>query len=150
MAEKMCITLRPERIHLGGSSMKILDSHRGRYKIPYREIVSAFLSVPDRESGIYYEPDITDITRDMNGDLILYDTENSRWRIQMDLAESTAGNVLIDLAVHAPHILIGGQTWLDADEEEDFAEAVRMTAVMQTVNRAGEARVKGGEPTGRG
>lgn len=131
MTERMCITLRPERIHLGGSSMKILDSHRGRYKIPYQEIVSAFLSVPDRKTGVYYEPEITDITRDMNGDLILYDTENSRWRIQMDLAESTAGSVLADLAVHAPYILIGRQPWLDVDEEEDFAEAVRMTAVMR-------------------
>lgn len=131
MAERMCITLRPERIHLSGSSMKILDSHRGRYKIPYQEIVSAFLRIPDRESGIYYEPEVTDITRDMNGDLILYDTENSRWRIQMDLAESTAGSVLADLAVRAPYILIGRQPWLDVDDEEDFAEAVRMTAAMR-------------------
>ena len=111
--------------------MKILDSHRGRYKIPYQKIVSAFLRIQDGESGICYEPEITDITRDMNGDLILYDTENSRWRIQMDLAESTAGSVLADLAVRAPYILIGRQSWLDVDEEEDFAEAVRMTAVMR-------------------
>lgn len=131
MAERMYITLRPEQIHLGGSCMKILDSHRGRYKIPYQEIVSAFLSIPDRESGVYYEPDITDITRDMNGDLILYDTANSRWRIQMDLAESTAGNVLADLAVHAPYVLLGRQPWLDVDDEEDFAEAVKMTAAMR-------------------
>lgn len=145
MAERMCITLRPKRIHLSGSSMEILDSHRGRYKIPYRKIISAFLSVRDKETGIYYEPEVTDITRGMNGDMILYDIENSRWRIQMDLADSTVGSVLADLAMHAPYILIGKPPWLDIDDEEDFAEAVRMTAVMRAAGQEGEVYLKGEE-----
>lgn len=42
-----------------------------------------------------------------------------------------AGSLLENLVVYAPHILIGGMPWLDIDDEEGVAEAVRMTAVMR-------------------
>ena len=44
---------------------------------------------------------------------------------------------MVDLAVHAPYILMGGQEWLNVDSEEEFIEAVRMTDVMRHADKAG-------------
>ena len=97
MAERVCITLRPEEIQFADNCMKISDSRHGKYMISYQKIVSAVLRVPDREAGTYYEPELADITRDMKGDIILYDTGNCKWRILTDIAENKAGGVIIDL-----------------------------------------------------
>lgn len=124
-------TLRPERIQFGRDSMKISDSHYGGYKIPYQKIVVVCLSIPDKESGVYQEPEITDITADMEGDLILYDSDYCRWRIQTDLIDRTAGRLLEELAMLVPYLFMGEQSWLDVDNEEEFGEAVRMTNAMR-------------------
>lgn len=131
MEKEKYIVLQPECIQFGENSMKILDSHHGRYRIPYRKIVFAFLNITDRKSGICYEPEIADVTRDMEGELIFYDSEHQKWKIQTDLLGKTAGCLLADLALHAPYILLGKQTWLEVDDEEEFAEAARMADVMR-------------------
>lgn len=133
MGKESQITIRPEQIRFGSHNMKISGSDCGRYKIPYHEIVAAFLQIPDEESGTYHEPDITEITRDLKGDLILYDSGHGRWRIRTDLTGMAAGGLLEDLAIHAPYILIGGseKSWLDLDNAEEFAEAVKMTEIMR-------------------
>ncbi len=52
MKKEMCIVLETECIQFNGNCIRILDSHRGRDKIPYRKIVTAFLRVTDKETGI--------------------------------------------------------------------------------------------------
>ncbi len=108
MQEKSQITLRPERIQFSSHSMKISDPDHGGYKIPYREIVLASLLAPGREEGTCYEPEITDITGDMEGDLILCDSKCCKWRIHPELTGMTAGSLLENLIIHAPYILVGG------------------------------------------
>lgn len=131
MAGGSQITLRPKRICFGLSGMKISDLDCGNYKIPYQEMILAFIGAQDRKSVNYPEPDIMDITKDMEGDVILYDSGHCRWRIQTDLTGITAGMLLTDLAMHAPHIILGGHAWFDVNNEEEFAEAVRMVAIMR-------------------
>lgn len=108
MQEKSQITLRPEKIQFSSRSMKISDPDHGGYKIPYREIIHVSLMIPGREEGTCYEPEITDITGDMEGDLILCDSKCCKWRIHPELTGMTAGSLLENLTMHAPYILVGG------------------------------------------
>lgn len=131
MVKELQITLRPERICFGLNSMKISGLNCGSYIISYQEIILAFLSVQDKMSGIYYEPNVMDIARSIEGDLILYDSGHCRWRIQTDLVGIAANRLLADLAIHAPHIILGEHSWFDVNNEEEFAEAVRMVTTMR-------------------
>lgn len=131
MEEKPDMMLRPERIQIGRSSIQIMDPAAGRHKIPYKEIISACISVKDQGSGIYHEPEITDICESMEGDLILYDRRHRRWRILTDLAEQTAGSIVIQLAVRAPYILLGAQPWIDMEDDEAYAEMITMVETMR-------------------
>lgn len=131
MEEKPDIMLRPQRIQIGRNSIRLVDSGAGRYKIPYKEIVSACICVKDQVSGIYYEPEITDICEGMEGDLIIYDRKHCKWRIQTDLADQMAGGILIQLAVHAPYILLGAQPWFDMEDDEAFSEMISMVETMR-------------------
>ena len=71
MEENLDITLRPVKISFTASCIKIADLNCGKYRVPYKGIVLACLCVCDGESDVGYEPDITDITGDMDGELIL-------------------------------------------------------------------------------
>ena len=46
------------------------------------------------------------------------------------MSEKAAGEVLLELSTYAPYILIGKQTWFDAEDEEDFAEISDMVELM--------------------
>ena len=48
----------------------------------------------------------------------------------LDLVEKTAQAMLSELAMHAPHILIGRQTWVDLEDADAFAEIANMVDLM--------------------
>ena len=129
--ENRNITLHPEKISFRKSYVGIKDAAYGNRRIPYKEIVLGYLRVRDQESGGYYKPEITDITRDMDGDLILYDYRHCCFHIRTDLVSETAGAMLGELTMHAPYILAGGQEWFDEYDEKQFAEIGKMVEIMQ-------------------
>lgn len=131
MEENLNITLKPEQIRFTGSGIKIKDSCGGRYKIPYKELVMASVEVFDEDSGIYYEPEITDITEEMEGDLLLYNNQHRLWRIQTDGLDKPTGTLLAELVRYAPYIIVGRQTWLDMEDAAAFAEAGSMVELMR-------------------
>lgn len=131
MKRNLDITLRPESILFTGNCIKIADFNSGKYKISYKEIVLAYLRVRDRESGIVYEPEVIDITTDMEGELIICDSAHCQFRIKTDLTGKPAGALLLELALHAPYILIGAQTWFDQKDEREFKEIKNMVETMR-------------------
>ena len=130
------IRLRPRTIHFGSNSVTITDSQTGKYKIPYKEIVLVFIRIYDHETGDYQEPELTDITSDMEGDLILCDAEHCRWEIETELSGRTAGALLEELCIHAPFAVAGGQSWFDQENEGEFEEVREMVSLMRACERA--------------
>lgn len=122
--------LKPKGICFTPRYIKITDSGRKQYQIFYKDLILASLQTFDDKSGACYEPDITDITKNMEGDLILYGFGNTRWQIRMEETGKTAGSALSDLAAHAPHILIGRQTWIDIENEEELETLGNMVNLM--------------------
>lgn len=125
------VTLRPEEIRFKKKYMEIRDSQYGICRIPYKEMVLAYINVRDEESDRCYRPDITEITKNMGRDLILYDSQHCCFNIQMDLTEKTAGAVLGELTRHAPYILAGGQEWFDEEDKEQFFRIGEMVEIMR-------------------
>lgn len=130
MESKAGITLRPSGIRFTGSCIKMRDPRSGEYRIPYKDLVLAGIRIYDKVSGSYYEPEVTDITKDMEGDLILYDLRHVRWQIRTEVSGKRAGALIEELAVRWPGILIGRQTWADIENDEDFAEIGNMVRLM--------------------
>lgn len=131
MEKSLDIILKPEKVCFTKTGIRIMDSRLGRYKIPYRELVLAGIKAADRESGGYYEPEITEITEDTDGELILCDSRNRRFSIRTELTGRTAGNMISELGMRAPYILIGKQDWFDMDDEEAFGEIDSMVKLMR-------------------
>lgn len=130
MENKAGIILKPSGIRFTGSCIKLRDSRSGEYRIPYKDLVLAGIRIYDKFSGSYYEPELTDITKDMEGDLILYDFRHVRWQINTEVSGKRAGALIEELAVRWPCILIGKQTWADIENEGDFEEIGNMVRLM--------------------
>lgn len=130
MGERLSITLKPEKIRFTEHCIKVTDSHAGRYKIPYKNLVQAWIRGKDG-SGALYEPDILDITEDMEGELFFRDSDNCFFEIQTELTGRAAGGMLSELSAHAPYILIGKPDWADPEDEEMYAEISSMVKLMR-------------------
>lgn len=131
MKQKLNIVLKPTDIQFTEKWLETVDSHTGRYRLLYEDIVHAGLRIYDRNSGEWYEPEITEITKGMEGDLVLCDHQSCQWTIHTDLMEKTAQTILSELAMHAPYILIGRQTWIDLEDEDVFTEISNMVDLMR-------------------
>ncbi|MEY8324073.1 hypothetical protein AALB47_09185 [Lachnospiraceae bacterium 54-11] len=125
------ITLTVRQIDFTRNSIKVTDIYSDKYQFPYKEIVFASLSILDKETCEFYEPEITEITKEMKGDLLLYDSHGCKWRFQTDLSGKTAGVVFLELSLHAPYIVLGGQSWFEAENEDDFNEIKNMVSLMR-------------------
>ncbi|MCI8978744.1 hypothetical protein D5282_01580 [bacterium 1xD8-48] len=131
MEKYLNITLKPQKVEFTGKSIKITDTISGKFQIPYRELASAYIRICDRETGGYYEPELADITGNMDGELILYNFQKCRWKIYTDETGKTAGSMLSELVKRAPYILSGGNSWIDLENEEDFSEIEKMVKLMR-------------------
>ena len=129
--EKEKVVLYPERISFKRKRIRLLDGEKGRYQIPYEELVLACLRVTDQESGSSYEPEVTDITEEMEGELVLYDCRRRSVHLRTERLGRKAGSLFSELLEHAPYLLAGGSFWLDREDEEGMAEAYRMVTVMK-------------------
>lgn len=131
MGQDQSLTWRPEKIRFTRTCIKMMDSVQGGCRIPYKELVRAGVEVLDKKSGIWYEPEITEITPGTVGNLIFLDVRHRRFHIKTELTGRTAGDMLSELVMHAPYILIGAQSWFDEEDEEAFSEIKTMTELMQ-------------------
>lgn len=127
----MNLILKPTDIRFTKKWIDIVDFHTGRYKLPYKDIVWAGLRVYNQNSEDWYEPEITEIIKGMEGDLLICDNQNRQWIIHTDLVEKTAQAMLSELVMLAPHILAGHQSWIDLDDEAAFAEISSMVKLMR-------------------
>lgn len=130
MGENLNITLKPEKIRFTENCIKITDSHFGKYKIPYENLVQAWIRKND-ETGAAYEPEITDITEDMDGELLFRDSENCCFEIQTEQTGRPAGGMLSELSIHAPYILIGNPSWINPEDAEEREELNNMVNLMR-------------------
>lgn len=129
MEKQLSITLKPKKIRFMEKYIKITDSYSRGYKIPYKNLVQAWIRRKDG-SGAVYEPDIMDITEDMEGDLFFRDSKNCCFEIQTELTGRPAGEMLSELSIHAPYILIGKPDWIDPEDEDMFTELSSMVSLM--------------------
>ena len=126
-----CVTIHAEQISLGESFISITDAQHMKLRLLYSEIIVAYLEVPEGDTGRCYVPEITELSEDMEGCLVLYDRQYSRFEIYMEEEGVTGGYILKQLALHAPYIFLGYEPWLDEHDEKEFAEIKKMVSVMQ-------------------
>lgn len=130
MGERQNITLKPEKIRFTENCIRMTDSRAGRYKIPYKNLVQVWIRGKDR-TGAMYEPEIMDITEDMEGELLIRDSKNCFFEIQTELTGKTAGGMLSELSMRAPYILVGKPGWIDSENPEVFGEMGSMVKLMR-------------------
>lgn len=132
--ENLSIALKLKEIVLQSRYLNLTDIQEQTYCIPYEELVLAYISIHDTGSGeenSLMKPALEDITEDMDGELVMLDRRHYRWSLQMGLSGKKAGAVLKELSIRAPYMLLGGQTWFDETEEEDFTEVRKMVDIMR-------------------
>ena len=112
--------ITPERIVFGKSFIAAKTPQGERHRIFYKDIIWAYISVPDDRSGCCENPDIADVTENMEGTLVVYDKEQCRWIFRTDQTGQRAGGLLKELCIHAPYIVAGGQDWFDISNKADF------------------------------
>lgn len=130
MKKNLNIIFTPENIHFTEKCIQISDSRMGKYRIPYRELVLAGIIVFDKKSGDRFEPEITEITEEMDGELYFCNSRNRYFRVRTNCLGRTAGSLISELGRRAPYILIGKQTWFDPDDKESFEEVSNMVSLM--------------------
>lgn len=135
MKQKMNLILKPTDIQFTKKWIEVVDYHTGRYRLPYEDIVQAGLRIYNQNSEGWYEPEITEITKDMEGALVIYDHQSCHWIIHTDLVGKTGQAMLSELAMRAPYILIGRPIWVDLEDADAFAEISDMVDLMR---RCGE------------
>lgn len=133
--ENLETRIKPDKISFRKNFIMIKELKTGKYRILYKDIVLAKIRVKGDEEGSYQEPEITDITGNMEGDLILYDRQHTRWVIQPDRTGKKAGELLKELCIHAPYIMVGNQDWFDCSEEADFEMVGQMVSLMRECGR---------------
>lgn len=130
MGERQNITLKPEKIRFTENCIRMTDSQAGGYKIPYKNLVQVWIRGKDR-TGAMYEPEIMDITEDMEGELLIRDSKNCFFEIQTELTGKTAGGMLSELSMRAPYILVGKTNWIDLEDDDEYAEISKMLKLMR-------------------
>lgn len=129
--EGLEIRIAPEKVIFRKNHIAVAEPETGRNRIFYKDIVRAYIRIHD-ETGGYLEPEIMDIARDTEGELVLCAGKgNGRWIIRTDRTGQKAGALFEALCLHAPYILAGGQEWFDGLDEEDFGTVGRMVDIMR-------------------
>lgn len=123
--------IEPDQIIFGKSFMTAEKSQGEKYRIFYKDIVWAYISVQNDRTGCWEEPDIADVTEDLDGELVVCDRKRCRWVMQTDRSGQTAGSLLKKLCISAPYIVAGGQDWFDISKKPDFDMVRQMVKVKR-------------------
>lgn len=127
--------ITPVRVIFGKNYMTAGVSQREEYRIFYKDIIWAYISVPDDETGECIKPDIADITDGTNGELVVWDKKRRRWIFRTDQIGETAGSLLEKLCMNAPYIVAGGQDWFDISDKAEFDMIREMVKVKRACSR---------------
>lgn len=123
--------IEPDRVIFGKSFITAEKSQGERYRIFYKDIIWAYVSVPNGRMEDCEKPDIADVTEDMEGELVVCDKKRCRWVIQTDRSGQAAGGLLKRLCLNAPYIVAGGQDWFDISNKQDFDMIRQMVKVKR-------------------
>lgn len=137
--EYVNIFLRADELVFAADALRITDVRRDEYVIPYEEIVIAYIAVCSGEESETeqslrdsYAPEITDITKDTTGSLVIYNRQQNCFVIRMDsVGAVTAGQVIGKLTQYAPHALFGFQPWLNEYDDRQYEEILEMVDIMK-------------------
>lgn len=137
--EYVNIFLQADELVFAADALRITDVRRDEYVIPYEEIVIAYIAVCSGEESETeqslrdsYAPEITDITKDTTGSLVIYNRQQNCFVIRMDsMGAVTAGQVIGKLTQYAPHALFGFQPWLNEYDDRQYEEILEMVDIMK-------------------
>lgn len=137
--EYVNIFLQADELVFAADALRITDVQRDEYVIPYEEIVIAYIAVCSGEESETeqslrdsYAPEITDITKDTTGSLVIYNRQQNCFVIRMDsVGAVTAGQVIGKLTQYAPHALFGFQPWLNEYDDRQYEEILEMVDIMK-------------------
>lgn len=137
--EYVNIFLQADELVFAADALRITDVRRDEYVIPYEEIVIAYIAVCSGEESETeqslrdsYAPEITDITKDTTGSLVIYNRQQNCFVIRMDsVGAVTAGQVIGKLTQYAPHALFGFQPWLNEYDDRQYEEILEMVDIMK-------------------
>lgn len=133
--ENLKTKIMPEKVLFQENSIDVIEPETGKYRIAYEDIVYAYIRIRNREEENCLKPEITEITKETDGELILYDREHRQWVIGTDRVGKKAGTLFEELCIHVPYILAGGQDWFDCSEEKDFEMIGQMVNLMRACSR---------------
>lgn len=127
--------IMPGKVLFRKSQIVLEVSSAEKYRIPYREIVWAYIRTEGDEPDGGREPELAEITEETEGELIIYDRQRHRWMIGTGRTGKKAGALLKELCIHAPYIAAGEQEWFDHSEEADFSAVEEMVRLMRECGR---------------
>lgn len=129
-----CVSIQAEKIDCEKGYIKVSDDRRMELCFPYKEIIVAYIEIFDSKKDIFYRPEIMELTEEMTGNLVLYDSKFVRFEIHLEQTEKTAGMILKQIALHASYIFLSYQPWLDERDEERFTEIKEMVSIMRDIS----------------
>lgn len=109
---------------------------KGDIRMPYERIVWCYLQkrTPD---GSYRYYDLTDITGDMTGDIVLVDIDKDKYIFREKYLTASAGKVLEELLEANPACFAGYDSFSRHLYQTDFQEMVRACRLMREACFAG-------------
>ena len=120
----------PLSIEFQKKSMFFLYEENIKKEIPYSELIIVYLAVKDNYSGGIYMPDITEITPDMDGFIMIYGRA-AEYELHTYKTHKTAGELFIEMAAHAGQGLFGYEQWIEEIRRDAFEEAGDMMSGWQ-------------------
>lgn len=128
------ILLQADEIIFDSEVFRVVDVHQEKYVIPYEETALVYIAVSNEKEWDLkkcYMPEIIDITKDMDGALIICNRQQSCFVIRTDRVKDTAAELLEIFVRYASHALFGFQPWLNECDAGQFEEILEMIDVMK-------------------
>ena len=122
---------RLKDIQFEKDSVSMTDVMNREFQMPYDAIIMAYIEDKNKETREVYRLELTDITEDAGGEVVLYDRRRCRIKLQVEDTGQKAGNILKQLAQRAPYILMDSGGWLEESDDAEFSEAERMVSLMR-------------------
>lgn len=110
------------------------DTRNMEIMMPYKELVAAYIEICDERTGSIAHPDISEVTEELEGCLVLYDREYRCIRVRPVGREKRAGAILKQLAIHAPYLFWDYMPWMDEGNQEEFFNIRQMVSAMRDVS----------------
>ena len=98
-------------------------------------MVLAYLEVYDAKTGEAKKPEIQDITKEMDGSLIIWNQRCTMFRIELSGQPEHAGTIFTQLARHIPFAFLGNTPWREIEDDKDFHQMMEMIRMHKRIYR---------------